>query len=366
MAEPTRRLCAARALTPAGWVDDAEITLRDGRIDAIEVRPGRSHDVDLLLPGFIDVQVNGVDGIDIASADGSDWDRLDDLLLAQGVTSWCPTLVSARLDSYARPLARITRAMRRDGGRTRLIGPHLEGPFLGAAHGAHASELVIPIDLDWLEALPPEVALVTLGAEQPDAVAATRLLTQRGVTVAVGHTRATDDQLDAVADAGARLVTHLFNGMSGLHHRDPGVAAWALTHPSIASSLIADGVHVHPRMLRLATSVLGPDRTVLVTDAVAWRAGRVGTLGDLEVRDGAPRLGDGTLAGSILTMDGAIRQMVDAGVPLDRAIRAASTTPADVLGLTDRGRLQAGALADLVAVDDTLHVTGSWVGGVGV
>ena len=359
-----RRLCAARALASSGWVDDAVVTIADGRIIGIDIEPGRPHDVEHVLPGFVDLQVNGIDDIDVAVADGTDWDRLDERLLAQGVTSWCPTLVSAPLGSYARPLGRIASAMQRPTARTRIVGAHLEGPFLGAARGAHPSELVVPIDLTWLEALPSHVTLVTLGAEQADAAAATRLLTARGATVAIGHTQAGDDQLEAAVEAGARLVTHLFNGMSGLHHREPGVAAWALTHPTIAASLIADGIHVHPRMLRLAASALGPLRTVLVTDAVAWRAGRAGSLGELSLRDGAPRLPDGTLAGSALTMDAAVRRMVDAGVSLEHAARAASSTPAEVLGLRDRGQLRVGALADLVALDDTLHVVGTWVGGV--
>ncbi len=360
-----RRLCAARALGADGWVDDAVLTVADGRIVDISSDPGRPHDVEHLLPGFVDLQVNGIGDLDVAVAEGDDWDRLDDQLLTQGVTSWCPTLVSSPLGAYRRPLARIAAAMARPSRRTRIVGAHLEGPFLGAARGAHPAHLVVPIDLDWLTALPPQVALVTLGAEQEDAAAATRLLAARGTTVAIGHTRATDAQLDAVVEAGARLVTHLFNGMSGLHHREPGVAAWALTHPTVAASLIADGVHVHPRMLRLAASSLGPGRTVLVTDAVAWRSGRAGPLGDLDLRDGAPRLPDGTLAGSALTMDGAIRRMVAAGVSLEHAAWAASTTPARVLGLTDRGALRAGALADLVALDDNLRVAGTWVGGVG-
>ena len=137
------------------------------------------------------------------------------------------------------------------------------------------------------------------------------------------------------------MATHLFNGMTGLHHREPGVAASVLTHPTAAASLIADGVHVHPRMLLLAASVLGPERTVLVTDAVAWRAGAAGPV-RLELRDGAARLPSGTLAGSATTMDACVRTMVDAGVPLEHALRAASTVPARLLGRTDRGRDRAG------------------------
>jgi N-acetylglucosamine-6-phosphate deacetylase len=251
---------------------------------------------------------------------------------------------------------------RRGALRPEIAGVHLEGPFLGRAHGAHRSGLVEPVDLDWLADLPDHVVMVTLGAEQTEAVAATALLRQRGVLVSVGHTTANDDELDRTAAAGATMVTHLFNAMSGLHHRQPGVAAWVLTHPTMAAGLIADGVHVHPRMVALAFTALGADRVVLVTDAVGWRARTAGPV-HLELRDGAPRLVDGTLAGSALTMDAAVRTCVAAGVPLEQALHAASTVPARLLGLTDRGTVAPGRRADLVALDPHLHVAAVWVAG---
>jgi N-acetylglucosamine-6-phosphate deacetylase len=153
-------------------------------------------------------------------------------------------------------------------------------------------------------------------------------------------------------------VTHLFNGMSGLHHRSPGVAAWALAHRSVSASVIADGVHVHPTMLALAARLLGGERMVLVTDSVAWRAGTAGTIG-LQMADGAPRLADGTLAGSAVTMDEAVRICVDAGVAPEQALWAASRNPGR-LAAHAAGELQVGAPADLVA----LLVHQVWVGGV--
>lgn len=364
MSAPLRRLVAGSLLSPTGWLHDVAITVADGRIESIAPAEAGSADVDVLVPGFVDLQVNGVDDVDIWRADGDDWSKLDSLLLAQGVTSWCPTLITARLEAYAVPLARITSAASDPGRRTRIVGAHLEGPFLGAAHGAHRPDLVVPVDLDWLAALPPIVTLVTLGPEQHESSAAIRLLTARGVRVSIGHSRADDAALDAAVEAGATLVTHLYNGMSGLHHREPGVAAWALTHHRVAASLIADGVHVHPRMLQLAATVLGHDRMVLVTDAVAWNARRAGSVSDLEVRDGAPRRPDGTLAGSMLTMDAAVRTAVSAGITLEHACRAASTVPARLMGLEDRGELTPGRLADLVALDDGLQVVDTWVGGL--
>ena len=362
MPGPAATVAAERVLTPDGWVGPAVVEMVEGSVTAVSPSAGPT-DVAVLAPGFVDLQVNGIDDVDVATADGDDWARLDALLLAQGTTTWCPTLVTNRLEAYAAPLARIATAMHRPGAlRPEIAGVHLEGPFLGRAHGAHRSGLVLPVDLDWLAALPAHVAMVTLGAEQVDAAAATALLRERGVLVSIGHTTADDDELDRAAAAGATMVTHLYNAMSGLHHRQPGVAAWALTHDSVAAGLIADGVHVHPRMLRLAFTALGPDRVVLVTDAVGWRARSAGPV-QLELRDGAPRLADGTLAGSALTMDAAVRTCVAAGVPLEQALHAASTVPARLLGLTDRGCIARGRRADLVALDAHLQVAGVWVAG---
>lgn len=320
-------------------------------------------DIDLLAPGFVDLQVNGIGEIDVATADGAQWDELDRHLVAQGVTTWCPTLVTMPLDAYASPLDRIATAMGRgDSPRPAIAGVHLEGPFLGGAAGAHRPELIVEVDLEWIDALPAHVAIVTLGAEQRLAATAIDRLGRRGVLVSIGHTIATDAQLDQAQATGAAMVTHLFNAMSGLHHRTPGVAAWTLTHPSICASLIADGVHVHPRMLRLAFAALAPDRIVLITDAVAWRSGSLGAI-SIDLVDGAPRLPDGILAGSALTMDAAIRTCVDAGIPLEAALSAASTNPARLLGLQDRGVIQPGRRADLVGLSSDLDVAAVYIGG---
>ncbi len=359
------RFAASRVLTPHGFVDNAVVVVDAGVIVSIEPATAADGPVPdrVIAPGFVDVQVNGIDDVDCSRATGPDWDRLDRLLLDQGVTTWCPTLITTSLERFEAPLARIGEAMTRDGSsRPHIAGAHLEGPFLGGAPGAHPPAHIVPIDLEWLTALPLLVAMVTLAAEQPDAVEATRLLCDRGVLVSIGHTTASHEQVVAVLDAGARMATHLFNGMSGLHHRSPGVAASVLTHSAAAASIIADGVHVHPLMLRLAASVLGPDRMLLVTDAVAWRAGTVGAVG-MELRDGAPRLPDDTLAGSAITMDEAIRTCVAAGIALDHALRAASTVPARLLGLDDRGAVEPGRRADLVMMTPDLRVEATLVGG---
>ena len=327
-------------------VGPAAVHIEDGRIAAVTetaTAPDR-----VLAPGFVDLQVNGIGEVNVATAEGADWERLDAALLRQGVTAWCPTLVTAPLDSYAAALDRIAEAV-----TTSFIdGVHLEGPFLGGAPGAHRREFLQPIDLDWLAALPPSVRVVTLGPELPGAESAISLLAERGVLVSLGHSTATYEQALAAADAGARLVTHLFNGMGPLHHREPGLLGAALSDDRLATSLIADLVHVHAAALRTAFRAKPRGRVVLVTDRVAWPSGSV------------PRLPDGTLAGSVLAMDESIRHIVnEVGIALDDAVAAASTTPADLLGLADRGRIAVGARADLVALTPELHVEQVWVGG---
>lgn len=350
-------LGAATIITSSGIEGPGTVVVDDdGLIAAIEPA-ARSDDVEarVLVPGFIDVQVNGIGPTDVAHADGADWDHLDARLLAQGVTAWCPTLVTAPLDRFAAPLERIAAAATRDDGRVRptIAGAHLEGPFLGGAPGAHPPDLIRPPDLDWLRQLPDIVRVMTLAPEAPGAVDAITLLRDRGVLVSLGHSTASYEQARAAIDAGAELVTHCFNGMGALHHREPGLIGAALTDDRVAVSVITDLIHVHPAVVSLIFRAKSATRVALVTDAVAWTG-----HGD------APRLADGTLMGATVTADGAVRNAVEqAGIPLVDAVHAASTTPARLLGLADRGRIEVGARADLVALGPDLTVQQTWVGG---
>ena len=355
-------ISGARALTPDGWTGPVEIAVEDGHIAAIRPTDASVPDC-ALVPGFVDLQVNGHDDIDVATASGADWERLDKLLARQGVTTWCPTLVTAPLGSYPAALDRITVAAGRTGPRPAIAGAHLEGPFLGGRPGAHPTDLLRPVDLAWIAALPEVARVVTLAPEGDDALEAVEALSARGVLVSLGHSSATYERAIEAVDAGARLATHCFNAMDGLHHRTPGLVGAALTDDRLAISLIADLAHLHPAMLTLAFRAKGPAAVVLVTDAVAWQAGHIGTI-TVRADDGVPRLADGTLAGSALTMDRAVRNVVQAaGIPLAQAAVAASTTPARLLGLDDRGRLETGARADLVALSPDLALAGTWIAG---
>ena len=357
------RIRAAASVLADGRRGPTELEVVDDRIVAVRASAEGGLPEWTLVPGFVDLQVNGIGAMDVARAEGEDWGVLDDALVAQGVTAWCPTLVSAPLDRYAAPLARISAAVAREGPRPTILGAHLEGPFLGDRHGAHPDGFVVAPDLDWVGGLDPVVCLMTVGPEAPGAIDLIRALSGRGVTVAVGHTAAAPEVVRTAVDAGAVLFTHLFNASGPVGARSPGPVGAALVDDRIAVSLIADLVHVDAVTLAVALRAKPVDRVVLVTDAVAWQSPWAQDQG-IAMVDGAPRLPDGTIAGSALTMDQAVRNLVAVvGVDLERAVEAASTNPARVMGCTDRGVLAVGARADVVALDADLHVAQVWIAG---
>jgi N-acetylglucosamine-6-phosphate deacetylase len=292
-----------------------------------------------------------------------------------GVTAWLPTVVTAPRSVRVRALRAL-----RDGppGGTGVyavpLGLHLEGPFLAPdRRGAHdARHLLAPTpevvdDEGW--SADAGVALVTLAPELPGALDLVRRLVDRGVVVSAGHSSASEAEATAAFDAGVTYVTHLFNAMAPLGHRAPGLVGAALVDDRVRVGLIADGLHVAPTVVALAARALA-DRLTLVTDAVAALGAPPGPLrlGDLAVTvseaDGAVRLADGTLAGSTLALDQAVRNLVAyAGVPLAEAVRAATAAPAAVLGLADRGVVAPGAVGDLTLLTPAGEVVATVVGG---
>jgi N-acetylglucosamine-6-phosphate deacetylase len=348
-----------------------------GRI--VEVRTGATGelplprlDADIVSPGLIDLQCNGMFGLEVG-ADAGALRALASRLPETGVTAFLPTVVSGNAAHYRAVAAVVARLANAPRG-ARMAGLHLEGPLLSPVRaGAHDSRAIAAADAvldDVLDELlgAGTLKLVTLAPERPGALDRIRRLVAAGVTVSLGHTDATFEQAEAGIDAGATLVTHLFNAMSGLHHRAPGAVGAALTDDRVAVSLIADGLHVHSAALKLALRAKGAERIVLVTDAVAAAGTVPGSylLGGVPiVSDGeSVRLADGTLAGSTLTMDRAVRAMVRlSGARIEDALAMASTVPAGVAGLADRGRLAVGRRADLVLWSANLEVETTIVGG---
>jgi N-acetylglucosamine-6-phosphate deacetylase len=358
------------------------IGIRDGRIEAVELEEGAADAAGLpiVAPGFVDLHVHGWGG---HSAMGGR-DALDGMaraLLRRGVTSFLPTAVSAPIPALA-AFAESVRTWLPDASPDGAapLGFNLEGPFLAAAkHGAHdPAALRVPADVDAaaLAPLRDGLRVITVAPELPGSVELIGELAGAGVAVALGHSAATVAEARRGYAAGARSTTHLFNAMSGLDHRSPGLALAALLDDAVAVELIADGHHVASDLWPLIARLKPASRLVLVSDALAVagteaRTGRIGSLA-IEVLDGRAVLaGTTTLAGSVIALDDAVRNLVAAGIPLHAAAAAASTNPLDLLGITDRGRIVVGQAADLVELDGELRVrrvmrAGAWVAGPGV
>ncbi len=334
-----------------------DVEVRDGRIAAVGV-PGREG-AGLAVPGLVDLQVNGFAGVDLLHADSDGYAHAGDALLATGVTSYLPTFITSPEERIVAALGLVASL---DLPGPRILGVHLEGPFLSSRRlGMHQAEWrrdPDPVLLDRLLAAGP-VRLMTIAPELPGAEALIDRLVDAGVTVSIGHTDATAEVAHEAFARGVRSVTHLFNAMPPLAHRAPGVAGAALASNDVVVQVIADRIHLADDVLRIVLAA-APDRLALVTDAMAGAGEGDGTylLGEVPVTvtDGVARRADGALAGSVLTLIEAVRNLHALGAPLERAIAAASAVPASVIGRSDVGRLTVGGPADVVVLDDGLEI----------
>ncbi len=349
-------------LTAAG-VTRAAVVVRDGEISDLMWNPRsgdlpkRRRELDgLLCPGFIDLQINGAFGADVGSNPGT-VETLARRLPKTGVTGFLPTLISSSSERYGEFFTALAVGSKKGGAR--VLGAHVEGPFLALGRkGAHDPANLRSVDPAFLRDLlgSGEVKVMTLAPELPRALEAIGLLLKEGAVASAGHTEASYEEIGRAADAGLGMGTHLYNAMSPMAHRTPGAVGALLTDDRIKTGIIADGVHVHEGALRLAYRTKGPEGLFLVTDAMEAAGMPSGDyeLGGRAVRleDGAVRLPDGTLAGSALTMDGAVRNAVRfLGIPLAEAVRMASETPAAALNLEHGGRISVGCRADFVLLD---------------
>jgi N-acetylglucosamine-6-phosphate deacetylase len=342
-----------------------DVEIVDGVVAGYGIAPAGGGGI--ASPGFVDLQVNGFAGVDFLDADADGYERVGSALLETGVTAYLPTFITSSEDRLVHALAAVPRE--RTAG-PRILGVHLEGPFLSPARlGAHPQEARRDPDLELAKRLlaAGPVALMTVAPELDGASALVAYLLEHGVTVSCGHTDATAHEANAAFDLGARATTHLFNAMRPLGHRDPGIVGAALAREDVVVMLIVDGVHLAPEVVQLVWRAAA-GRVALVTDAIAAAgfgdgAFALGTV-EVEVRDGvAMRTSDGVLAGSVVTMIDAVRNLHALGVPLPRALAAASSVPAGVLGTGQVGRLERGAPADLLVLDDRLEITRVLVGG---
>ncbi len=347
-----------------GRVVAGRLLVEDGRIAGIEPGTGEQQGP-WILPGFVDMHVHGWGGYDAMGPDGS-LDGMARALLRRGVTSFLPTAVTAPL-AELRAFADRVRAWMptapADGAEP--LGFNLEGPFIspdrvGAQNPAYVRA---PADVarDELAPLLDGFRATTIAPEAPGAIDLIRWLRGHGVEISLGHSVATADEVRAGYDAGARTTTHLFNAMSGIHQHTPGLAAVALSRDDVYTEWVADGYHVDRALWPLIMRTKPANRLVLVSDAIhlAGTSGRVGTLGGLPVEihgDRCTLVSNGALAGSVIAIDTAVRNLALAGFPVPLVAAAAAANPADLLGLTDRGRLATGLRADLVELDDGFRV----------
>ncbi|MGH2697867.1 MAG: N-acetylglucosamine-6-phosphate deacetylase [Actinomycetota bacterium] len=342
-----------------------DVQVEDGRISAAGLSPAGK--AGTAVPGFVDLQVNGFSGVDFVVAGEVGYQTAGLALAATGVTSYQPTLITSPLDSYPAALEAAARAQGEPG--PRVLGVHLEGPFIspewvGAHNPAHVLDPDPELAVRLIESGP--VSHMTLAPERPGALELIALLMQRNITVACGHSDADASRAHDAFDAGSRVLTHIYNAHRRWRPRDPGLAGAALVRDSVTVTAIVDNVHLAPETAA-ATFRATRGRFALITDAIEAAGLGDGTyaLGDrrVTVRAGEVRLENGRLAGSVLTMDGALRNLVGLGASLAEAVHAAARAPALAAGRRDLGLLEEGATADVVVLDDRLQVTRTLVGG---
>lgn len=396
-------LAGADLVLPDRVVERGTLIIRDGRIEAIETRavdgPAGATRIDcsgqVIVPGFIDVHVHGIEGIDALDGAGAVADMAS-RLPKYGVTAFCPTSVACGPAALAALLAAVAAARRALAPRSaRVLPAHLESNFINPDwNGAqprrclrlppHGSEkLEVRSEkaegefsagdiLDVIARHRAEAGIITLAPELPGGLDLVRALVAAGHRVSIGHTGASYDEAKAAIAAGACQATHLFNRMSAPTSRSPGVVGAVLESDAVAAEIICDGVHVHPALVALALRAKTARRLMAITDGTAGAGlppGSRARLGeqDIMVTEQSARLADGTLAGSVLTMDGAFRRLVQqAGVSLTEAARLCATTPAAELGLAEVGAIAAGSMADLVVLGPGLAVRRTYVAGSAV
>lgn len=345
-----------------GEIVPGDVDVVDGRIVGCGLAgPGRG----IAVPGFVDLQVNGFGGVDFLNAAAADYDVAGEALLQTGVTAYQPTLITSSEEALIAALGEVPQFAF----GPRIVGVHLEGPFLAAGRiGAHPLEFRRDPDPELLERLleAGPVTQVTLAPELPGALELIDLLRLRGVIVSCGHTNATAEEARAAFARGATTVTHAFNAMRPFRHRDPGIAVAALVDDDVVVQIILDGHHVADETAMLVWRA-AKGRIALVTDAIAAAGNGDGqsSLGSIavEVRDGTARTPDGALAGSVVTMIEAVRQLHALGATLEEAVGAATEVPGRLLARDGLGRLEPHGRADIVVLDDRLEVQKVLVGG---
>jgi N-acetylglucosamine-6-phosphate deacetylase len=372
-------LSASRLYTPLEEVRDPLVSIEDGIIAMIASRgeqeiPNNATLVDcgdaILAPGFVDIHMHGGTGVDVMRATPSELSQLNQWLTTHGVTGYFPTTVAAPLDRTCAALEHMADAIEEkstngNGAEAHPLGIHLEGPFLShKRRGVHPPENLLEpkpeiFDRLW-QAARGHVRMMTIAPELPGALEVIAEAARRNVCVSVGHSDAVLEIVRSAVKAGARHATHTFNAMRPLDHRDPGIVGEVLTDNALTADIIVDGIHVAPEVVQLFLQAKGTERAVLITDATAAAGMPDGTyqLGPItvQVKDGKC-MSDGKLAGSVLTMDFAVRNVTQfSRWSLQDAVRAATLNPARVASLPQHGEIAVGAIANIVALSPSGEV----------
>ena len=379
--QPNLVLRNACLVLPDGVIEDGSIVIdSSGLIVSIDAGESVLSDnvLDLsgltVLPGFIDVHIHGAVGVDVMEAPADGFWQMSAYLATQGVTGWLATLVPGSDENYASVCAAVDQSMNDSETRgARVLGIHYEGPFVnstqcGALHTEYFKAYSGPGDLDSLPVPENSVRMITMAPEVDGGIELVRELERRGWVISIGHTRADLQLLDDACAAGARHMTHFMNAMAPLHHRSPGPIAWGLSRDDVTFDLIADGVHVHPFMLRLLMKTKGASGITLISDAIAAAGkgdGDYQIWGEtITVRNGRTANAAGSIAGSVISLLDAVRLLHSLGVSYIDLAAMASSNPAKLLGLDkDCGSIEVGKRADLVALDHQGNVKLTVVGG---
>ena len=380
-------LTAERLWDGARLIDHPVVAIEDGRIASISTRmagdlPGAANILDFsgatLAPAFFDVHIHGAKGHDAMEATPEALGTMSSFLASHGTGNFLATTVTAPLDATLRALAGLAKLLAEPPvpGQARPIGIHLEGPFLShAKRGVQPAEyLLAPSTATFdrlFEAAEGRVRLMTIAPELPGAPELVAHARSRGVRTSVGHSMATAAETQAAIRAGAINATHTFNAMRPLDHREPGILGTALTCDSLYAEMICDGIHTAPEMVKLWWRAKGPERAILVTDAMSAAGMPDGEymLGGFAVQvAGGRAMAGGVLAGSVLTLDRALKNFMEfTGAPLEQALRLLTVNPASMTGLSDQvGSVAVGRVASLVAVDAAGKLVGSVVNGLAV
>lgn len=382
-------LLARHVITPREILSEASVVIEGEKILSVTAGKPAGEDFgsvfrgEFLIPGMIDLQVNGCAGADSAEASEGALRKMSVRLAAGGVTSFLPTLISAPEKELMSRLGGLSEVIDEPFPGAKPLGVHLEGPFLNPERrGVHPAEAIQPPDIRLWErywkAVGGRILLLTLAPEMEGAFRLIDVVRERGVVVSLGHSLSDYETAIRAFQAGAGLVTHLFNAMGPFHHRRPGLVGAALDDARVRVSLIADGVHLHPALFSILAKCKGRERLVLVSDSIS--AAGVGSaprggdgwyhLGNLplQVRNGVSRTAAGRLAGSTLILDQAVRNLIQWGEGREDAdlcgiIAMASLIPARTLGLKSKGRVEPGFDADLVLLGEQWNVLNTWRSG---